>query len=315
GGTSFVLAACSSPTPVPSSDMRELLTLAPAILLTSLTVAQVPDGWYVFGAFGPQRGPIGVFASHPRTPGIPTSITRLQGDLTVTGASCVVYRPSDGALLVGGRSPTDASVDLHVIWLDGTAVLLDASFSLGTGGPCCGEIPQIGLLPDDRVVVAVTDVSAGPLKSYLTTSYGWQGVGIVDTRSGLITAIPITNGAQIVDVFNGLAVSPDARTVYLGTYVSTTQGDVWSVPITGGTATLVASIPAGLSNMAFDADGELWVTSLDASQGLFRVDGTTGTVTQVPQANGSLNAIAKELVTGNLAVVSANAGNPPRAVF
>ena len=289
--------------------------LTSLLAVVSVTPAQVPDGWYVYGAFSPSRGPIGVFMSHPRTPGAPISVSNLQGDLTVTGSSCIVYRESDGAILVGERAPTGSSIDVHAIYLDGASVLLDASFSVGTGGPCCGEIPQMGLLPDDRVVLAVTDVAAGPLKRYETTSYGWQGVGILDTKSGLLTPINITNGRQIVDVFNGLAIAPDALAVYIGTYVSASRGEIWRVPIAGGAATPVAAVPAGLSNLAFDAAGDLWVATLDPSQGLFRVDVTSGAATLVPQTNGSLNAIAYEEASGNLAALSANAGNPVRSVF
>lgn len=290
-------------------------SFASLFALASFAPAQVPDGWYVYGAFSPNRGPIGVFMSHPRSPATPTSVSNLQGDLTVTGPSCIVHRASDGAILVGERAPTDSSVDVHVIHLEGTSVLWDASFSVGTGGPCCGEVPQMGLLPDGRVVLAATDVAAGPLMNYKTTSYGWQGVGILDTESGLLTSIDVTNGAQIIDVFNGLAIAPDAQSVYAGTYVSASQGDIWQIPIGGGAATLVTSVPAGLSNMAFDPAGDLWVTTLDPAQGLFRVDVTSGIAAPVPQSNGSLNAIAFEEATGSLAALSANAGNPVRSVF
>ncbi|MCA8941937.1 MAG: hypothetical protein KDB80_05195, partial [Planctomycetes bacterium] len=141
------------------------------------------------------------------------------------------------------------------------------------------------------------------------------GVGIVDTESGLITPIDIDNGSSIVDVFNGLAVSPDGTTVYAGTYVSATQGDIWRFPLTGGTASLVATVPAGLSNLGFDAEGDLWVTTLNASAALFEVDVDTGLVTQVNQTNGSMNAITYDETTGNFAVLSANSGVPPRSVF
>jgi hypothetical protein len=174
----------------------------------------------------------------------------------------------------------------------------------------------MGLLPDGRVVVAATDVAAGPLSLYKTTSYGYQGVGIVDTTSGAVTVVPITNSASIVDVFNGLAVAPDAQSVFVGTYVSATQGDIYQIPLPGGgTAKLVATVPAGLSNMAFDNDGHLWVTTLSTTAALFKVDLATGKATQVPQLNGSLNGIASESPTGNFAVVSGSGGSPSRSVF
>jgi hypothetical protein len=292
---------------------RYAFLLVPA--LAAWLPAQIPDGHYVYGAFSPQRGQVGIFHSHPRTAGPPTAITNLQGDLPVSGSSCILYRRSDGAILVGERTPTGNSVDVHVIHLDGSAVASDMMISVGTGGPCCGEIPQMGWLPDGRVVVAATDLSGGVLQNYLTNLYGWQGVGIVDPQSGLVTPIDITNGAQIVDVFNGLAVSQDGTTVYLGTYVSSTQGDIWSVPVTGGTATLIATLPSGISNMAFDRNGDLWVATLDASQALYLVSAESGSWNAVPQTNGSLNAIVHEEATGNFAVLSANSGIPPRSVF
>jgi hypothetical protein len=293
-----------------------LLFVSAAVLLGVATLpAQVPQGHYVFGTFGTAM-PKGVYIAHPRTPGQPTAVTGLAGDLIATGSSCILYRPNDGAVLVGERSQVNSSVDVHVIELMGTAVLRDASFSVGTGGPCCGEIPQMGLLPDGRIVVAATDLSAGPLANYKTTSYGIQGVGIVDTTTGLVTPIPISNGATIVDVFNGLAVAPDFQSVFLGTYVSATQGDIWQVPIPGGgTAKLVASVPAGLSNLTFDNDGQLWVGTLDANQGLFRVDLSTGKAIAVKQNIGALNGLANESVTGNLVVVTATGGTPARSLF
>ncbi|MCA8970234.1 MAG: hypothetical protein KDC95_10635 [Planctomycetes bacterium] len=284
-------------------------------LIGTAVYAQVPDGHYVFGAFSPSRGDVGIFTAHPRTPGTPTAIANMQGDLRTSGASCILYRRSDGAILAGERAPVGASVDLHVIWLNGSSVLYDASISVGTGGSCCGEIPQMAMLSDDRVVVAVTDVSAGPLKNILTTSYGWQGLGIVDTTSGLVTSIPITNGTQIVDVFNGLALSPDETTVYAATYVSSTVGDIWAVPIKGGAATKLATVGGGISNLTVDANGDVWVTTLNSVKAFYKVDAKTGTATAVTQLNGSLNALVYDEVTGNFAVLSANSGMPARSLF
>jgi hypothetical protein len=289
--------------------------LASATLLAATASAQIPAGWYVFGAFG-SAGQKGIFAIHPRIPDpVPTPIENLQGDLTVTGPSCILYRQSDGAILAAERAPVGASVDLHVVHLNGTSVFFQASYSLGQGGSCCGEVPQMAELPDGRIVVAATDIASGPLMNYLTTNYGYQGLGIVDLESGLITSIPVTNGASIVDVFNGLALSPDGNDIYVGTYVSSNQGDIYRIPVTGGAATLVATVPAGLSNLGFDADGTLWVTTLNAMASLFQVDVTTGGVTQVPNTTGGLNAIRHEEWTGNFAIGSANSGTPSRSLF
>jgi hypothetical protein len=88
------------------------------------------------------------------------------------------------------------------------------------------------------------------------------------------------------------------------------------VPIDGGPATLIATVPAGLSNIAFDPiGGLLWATTLNPSRGLYAVSVSTGIATHVPTTNGSLNAIAFEKASGNLAACSANAGMPARALF
>jgi hypothetical protein len=285
-------------------------------LATSLA-AQVPQGWYVFGTFGSTTSTLqkGLWMSHPRAPDQVTAVTGLQGDLVLTGSASVLYRASDGAILVGERSPVNASVDVHVIRLQGSTAVYDASFSVGTGGPCCGEIPQMDLLPDGRIVVAATDLSDGPLKNYQTTSYGWQGLGIVDTASGRVTPIAISNGASILDVFNALALAPDAKSVYVGTYVSSTRGDIYQVPIGGGPAALVATVPAGISNLAFANDGFLMVTDAYTTQGLFRVNLSNGAYSGIPHSSNQLNGIANESVTGNFAVVTGTSGLPSRSVF
>src|SRR5262245_18341579 len=114
-----------------------------AFLLDALAKAegQVPDGWYVFSSFrggrpySPGPGGTATYPSvgglrllHPRTPGPPVPITGLApalvgsvGGIGAEGASCVVRRPSDGALLVGNISPAPASVvGLHILALNGT---------------------------------------------------------------------------------------------------------------------------------------------------------------------------------------------------
>lgn len=298
--------------------MNPIRFTALSLAFASGLVAQVPQGWYLFGTFGGASSTLtkGIYMSHPRNPGAATALTGLQGDLVVTGTASILYRQSDGAVLVGERSPVNASVDLHVLKLSGNAVVSDASFSVGTGGPCCGEIPQMALASDGRVVVAATDLSGGPLKQYLSTSYGWQGLGIVDTSSGLVTPIPISNGAAIVDVYNALALSPDEQTVYIGTYSTNTKGDVYAVPYpNGGTATLVATIPAGISNLAFDNDGYLMVTDAYTTQGLFRLNVATAAFTQIPHSSNALNGIANDPVSGGFAIVTGSSGVPARSLL
>lgn len=285
-----------------------------ALLTATGLAAQVPQGHIVFSTFG-NAGQRGLFLSHPVHPGTPRAIHGLYGDLAITGVSCVAYRPNDGAIICGERAQVNSSVDVHVIELKGTDVYRDSSFSLGTGGSCCGEIPQLAVLADGRIVVAATDLAAGPLAMYQTTSYGIQGLGIVDTSSGKITPIPISNGASIVDVFNGLAVAPDESAVFVGTYVSSVQGDIYRIPLPGGgAATKVATVPAGLSNICFDLDGSLLVTTLAPNQSLYRVDVSNGQVAQIANQLGTLNGLAVEAATASLLIVSSSGGTPSRSL-
>ena len=105
--------------------MKQLSYLAALALLATPLISQVPDGWYVYGSFQSSlKGETGIFMNHPRNPGKPVAITGLNADLKWVpnspvnqGASCLVYRPSDGALIVGERAPGGHSVDLHIITL------------------------------------------------------------------------------------------------------------------------------------------------------------------------------------------------------
>jgi hypothetical protein len=291
------------------------------LTLTSTARAQVPDGWYVWGSFQGTAGLNGLFFSHPRDPlqalieveNLPPALA--YDPAGRRGAACVLYRGSDGALVAGERSPPGTSVDLHVLRLSGNRVVFAHLFSVGTSVGA-GEIPQCGLLPDGRIVVAATDLTADSvLAQFQTAQYNWEGVGIVDTESGSVTPIGIANLNQFPGVLNGLAVSHDGATVYLGNYVSATVGDLWSVPITGGIATQVATLPCGASNLAVDNDRTVLVTTLNGPPNLFRYDPILNTTTPIATSSGPLNAIAVERVSGSYAIASANAGVPPRSMF
>lgn len=290
-------------------------------VLAALSPAQTPDGWYVWCSFQGTAGECGVFFSHPRDPNTAfVAVTGLSKDLAYDpagrqGAACVVRRASDEALLVGERAPSSHSVDLHVLSLRGNDVYRAALFSMGTSAGA-GEIPQCALLPDGRVLVAATDLTSGPLAQQQTQSYNMQGIGILDTDSGLLSVVPVTSPNPFPGVINGLAVSRDGKTAYVGNYISTTAGDVWAVPLpAGGTATQIATLPCGVSNLAVDADGTILATALNGPPNLFRIDPTAKQVTPIPTTFGPANAVVVESVTGNFAVASANAGVPPRSLL
>jgi hypothetical protein len=290
-------------------------------LITAGLAAQVPDGWYVWCSFQGTAGQCGVFFSHPRDPNEPfVAVTGLSEDLAYDpagkqGASCVIRRAADDALLIGERAPVGHSVDLHVLTLRGNDVIRAALFSMGTSAGA-GEIPQCALLPDGTVLVAATDLSGGPLAVQQTSQYNKQGIGILNPKSGSITVVPVTTPNPFPGVINGLAASPDGKTAYVGNYVSTTGGDLWSVALpAGGDATQIATFPCGVSHVAVEADGSILVTALNGPPNLFRVHPVTHQVTIVPTTIGPLNAIAIERATGNYAIASANAGVPARSLF
>ena len=290
-------------------------------LLYSSAPSQVPDGYVVFGSFQSSSGTNGIYFAHPRdTAATAIEVTGLPANLSVIGngtrgCASLLRRPSDGALIAGERAATDQGVDLHVLRLSGNHVVFAQLFSCGTSGGA-GEIPQCGLLPDERVVVAATGLTPGGALSVFTNgSYGWQGLAILDTVSGSLLPIPVTNWNQFVGVINGLAVSSDGTTVYVASYISATAGALWSVPTAGGTATQVATLSSGASNVTVDLDGTVLVTALNGPPNLFRYRPATGVLEIVATTTGPLNAVAIEAVTGNYFLATANSGGPPRSLI
>lgn len=316
----------SAPSHAPSSRRSSLLHLTTMLALAAPTAAQVPDGWIVWGSFmgAPNLtlGQCGVFFSHPRdglqpviqVTGLPPALAF--DPLGRRGSAAIAYRASDAMLIAGERSPAGTSVDLHVMRLQGSAVVFDQLFSVGTSVNV-GEIPQCAPLPDGRrIVVGASDLApGGPLAQFQTLQYNWEGLGIVDTVSGSVTAIPVANLSSFPGVINGLNVSLDGQTVYVGNWISASSGDLWSVPITGGTATQVATLPFGASNVAIDNDGSVLVTTLNGPPNLFRYDPTTGLTTPITTGTGAMNAICVEPATGNYLFATATAGTPSRSLL
>ncbi|MGE3175316.1 MAG: hypothetical protein AB7O97_22015 [Planctomycetota bacterium] len=302
----------------PLCARRALLAL---LCLTTAALAQVPDGWCVFGSFQGTAGQNGLFFAHPRDPQAAwIEVTGLPAALAYDPAGrrgvASVVRRSDGALVCGERAPQGTSVDVHVLRLSGNAVTFAQLFSVGTSANV-GEIPQLAVLPDGRIVVAATDLAAGgPLAQFQTAQYNWEGIGILDPDSGGVVPIAIPNLNQFPGVINGLAVDPTGTTIYVGNYVSTVAGDVWAVPVAGGLATQLAILPSPPSNLAVDLDGSVLVTALNGPPNLFRIEPQAPfAVTPLATASGPLNAIAVETVTGGRFLATANGGVPVRSLY
>jgi hypothetical protein len=306
---------------ISTSALFRILT---ALALSVPAAAQVPDGWIVWGSFMSTNlgnGQCGIFFSHPRdglqpviqVTGLPPALAF--DPLGRRGSACVAYRASDGMLIAGERSPAGTSVDLHVMRLQGSAVVFDQLFSVGTSVNV-GEIPQCALLPDGRIVVGASDLQpGGPLAQFQTLQYNFEGLGIVDTISGAVTPIQVSNLSSFPGVINGLNVSHDGQTVYVGNYISASAGDLWEVPIAGGMATQVAQLPFGASNVAVDNDGTVLVTTLNGPPNLFRYDPVSGATTPITTTSGALNAVCVEPATGNLLYATASSGVPARSLM
>ncbi|MCA8953439.1 MAG: hypothetical protein KDE27_28255 [Planctomycetes bacterium] len=298
-----------------------LPTLLVTLTLATGAFAQVPDGYVVFGTFSTSSPDgRGIFFAHPRDSSAPfLEVTNLPQNLSNAGSgsrgvASLLRRPGDGALLVGERAPSGASLDFHVLQLAGQQVVFAQLFSCGTSAGV-GEIPQFGLLPDGRVVLSATDLQPGGVMSHFTNgAYGWQGLAILDTESGAFAAIPVSNWSAFTGVINGMAVSRDGQTVWLGAYISVSSGALWQVPVAGGAMTQVAALPFGDSNVAVDHDDSVLLTTLNGPPNLFRYDPTTTQLAVIPSNSGPLNAIAVEPATGNYLIATANAGTPARSL-
>jgi hypothetical protein len=168
------------------------------------------------------------------------------------------------------------------------------------------------------VVVAASGLAAGsPLAQALTAQYQWEGLGIVDTDGGSVTPIPVANLAQIAGVLNGLAVSRDGGTVWFCTWITNTSGALWSVPVGGGTAAQLCTMPGGPASVSIDNDGTLVMPTLNGNLGtnVFRYDTATTALTPITTTAGPLNCLAVETVTGNWIVATRETGTPARSLF
>lgn len=294
-----------------------------AVAFLPALAAQIPDGYVVFGSQQGTAGQNGIFYAHPRDPLVPVGVIgNLPPALAYSpagarGCASVLYRRSDGALIAGERAPNGTSVDLHVLHLHGDDVVWAQTFSVGTGA-AFGEICQAALLPDGRVVVGASGLTAtSPLAQAFTTQYQWQGIGIVDTIGGGVTPVPIANLAQIPGVVNGLAVTKDGQTIFFINWITNGSGGLWSVPVAGGTALSLATLPGGPSSVSIDNDGTVVLPLLvpGTAANVYRYDPASTALSPIPTTAGPLNCLAIETVTGNFVCATRETGTPPRSLY
>ncbi|HET6203663.1 MAG TPA: hypothetical protein VFI25_12785 [Planctomycetota bacterium] len=307
--------------------MRIRWLLAPSLplLLSTGALAQVPDGWFVSANFqwtnfdpifnpAPPPGGGGLFLVHPAAPGAAIAVAGLPSAITGAGvpgprgASTVVYRSSDGALIVGDSGPAGTTISLHVVTLTGSVATGITTIPLGTSAPGSLPLAQVGqadLLPNGDVVVAVTGLGPpGPLAG--------QILGIVSTASGGVTPVPVTPVPP--GIMNALAVDasgPGAAIAYFGMFQSPigSESTIYSVPLPGGGAptTVLTFGPTpviGLTNLALDCSGQLRMTAFNGPPNLFTVDPVTATSAPLSPPLGYLNAVAVETATGDLALAT-----------
>ena len=323
--------------------MRSALGIAEAacaallVLAAGKAPAQVPDGWYVvssfrtgspyylgYGAAPNFIAPGGLYFVHPRTPGPAIPVTGLGSDLTgpaiggaMTGANCVLRRPSDGALVVGEIAPAPASIDLHILTLNGASLASDVVYNLGSAsGSQFGQVAQCALLPNGDILVAVSGVGTGPLAN--------QSLGLVRPSlgppgaPGTVVPVPMTP-APPFGFANAVATDAGGTTAYVGMFGAMLISQIWSVSLpNGGAAALVAEIPAGISSLARESAGTLVAACLGGPPNVFSIDPSSpypGNVTPVPTSIGEINAIAVEAVTGNFAAVVTSTSSPPPKAY
>jgi len=219
-----------------------------ALLLSAPAVAQVPDGWYVVSSFAANGYPGGLQLVRPGSLNVVQNVLGLGHDLTgspeasYVGAHAVLYRPGDGALIVGEvATSSEPSLDIHVITLKGFDVASDvAHFISATSPQLVCRITQMALLPPGPALgeVLFTGVIAT----------GCMGLAILNTTTGVVTAVPVGGLGGCIE---GLAMDRTGTTAYVGI-----GPNLYSVPVPGGgIATLVASLPYGsIVQLAVDND-------------------------------------------------------------
>jgi hypothetical protein len=272
--------------------------------------AQVPPDWYVVSSFIhgslPQWGQDwgGLWFVNPRTPQAPIRVTGLGLDLTgfwspgaILGTYSVRIRPSDGALIAGEIGAWGTAIDLHVITLNGSAAVSDTTYFVGIASTTHGGgITQTALLPNGDILVAVDDLSSGPL--------GNRILGIVSPSTGTVTPLPgqwsFTGRPQ------GLALALSGTTAYLALQnPNNATASIYSIPLPQGEpATLVATVPAQGSDLDVDASGMIHIATFS---GVFTVNPANGAVTSVPSP-AWLSGLAVEPGTGNYALVETGVG-------
>lgn len=319
---------------------------ARALLLLSLArgavLAQIPRGLIVTAhsrapGVGATTG--GVYLHHPAgngsapLPGLGadlTGATAAPGDWI--GANCVAIAEPEGSRLYVGEAASDLAppgldtIDLHEIQIIDdpflglqttdtiVATLVAGPPSVPTPGHIgARQISGIAVIPGaGEAILSLAGFTIGmpptPLARF-TPAGGGPGQITPISVFGLIGSMP-----------NAVALSPDGTTIYLTVFESFptySLGYIFSIPIGGGVATLIATIPAGSGPSSMTVDrrtGLLYIGCLQGPPNLFVVDPVTYAMTTMTTSIGTINGLALEEATGALVAVGGSGGIPVASI-
>lgn len=292
-------------------------------------VGQVPPGWWVSAHYRTSDLPPGVagglWLHHPTGAAPSIAITGLSPGLTgsefpgsiVAGARSVVMPYADGAVLYVGEVVANpfSTLELRRIELIGTAVASET---------VVGSFMVAGLGLRAISALATTFVGTGPgADPYVLAGLSGAGFGmgmpqlaIYHPTSGFSVLPPLygmppgaVTGIAFTNAYPDLCVSVSA-----GSGTSTIVG----VPITYGSASVqagpvvvIATVPANVNNMDYDpGSGLIWCACDGGVAPIYTVNRASGVVLPVFAAPGPRLGIARESVTGQLAVTGAAPGLP-----
>jgi hypothetical protein len=258
-----------------------VLTLSSAFVpcLQNAVTAQVPTGTAVFGTFsGPaSTGMCGLFevplSGGQATPitGLPAVLQAAGGNSWRQGVGSVVYRATDGALVVGtiasATAPAAGAISLFVLYLNGSAVDSSRTVQIQLGTALGGSVggARVFLMPDDRILVSASQPS-GPL---VGGAMAGNLIAIVDTSTQPPTFTFPPTPAPTSSV-GGAAVDVTGNVIYYGDTVNiglpTRVSDLYRWDLTTNQACSIGSWPGEvLCGICCEDDGSLYVSSNDAN--------------------------------------------------
>ncbi len=277
---------------------RRVAHLGLPLLLTGSLAAQIPEGAVVVASTSSLSG-LSVLAPRGGSPAVP--LQNVPAELVLTlgvsrGANAVTIHP-DGRVLAGNLGINNGSpIAVHALTLSGLTISADSRVQVGTSSGTNGAVTALAMLPDGRCLVTANGLLPGGAMSR---------VAIVDVDSGAITPLSITG--MPATIHNAVAVDAAGTWAWIGTFASTTSGQVYRVPLpNGGPATLIASFAYGISGLDVLPDGNLAVALLNTgtSPSLGVLDPDTGTFLPIPGTSANSSAVACERGSGDLMVLA-----------